>query len=57
VYASLGTLQNGLLWIFRAIAAACAGGGVQLVLSLGGSACPSVLGDLPGRPVVVRAAP
>src|SRR4051812_17208860 len=57
VYASLGTLQNGLPWIFRAIAAACARGDVQLVLSLGGSADPSVLGELPGRPVVVRSAP
>ena len=57
VYASMGTLQNRLLWIFRAIAGACDGLGVQLVISLGGSAEPSVLGPLPGSPLVVRAAP
>ena len=57
VYASMGTLQNRLLWIFRAIAEACDGLGVQLVISLGGSADPGVLGPLPGSPTVVRAAP
>jgi zeaxanthin glucosyltransferase len=57
VYASLGTLQNRLLWIFRVIAAACAGLGVQLVISLGGSAEPGELGTLPGAPLVVRSAP
>ena len=57
VYASMGTLQNRLLWIFRAIAEACDGLGVQLVISLGGSADPEVLGPLPGSPLVVRAAP
>ncbi len=57
VYASLGTIQNRLLWIFRAIAEAVVGLDVQLVLSLGGSADPSVLGRLPGDPLVVRAAP
>jgi MGT family glycosyltransferase len=57
VYASMGTLQNRLLWIFRAIAEAADGLGVQLVISLGGSADPEVLGSLPGSPLVVRAAP
>ena len=57
IYASLGTLQNRLLWIFRAIAQAVDGLGLQLVISLGGSADPAVLGTLPGRPLVVRAAP
>ena len=57
VYASMGTLQNRLLWVFRAIAEACDGLGVQLVISLGGSADPEVLGVLPGSPLVVRAAP
>jgi zeaxanthin glucosyltransferase len=57
VYASMGTLQNGLLWIFRAMAEACAGLGVQLVISLGGPAEPEVLGKLPGSPLVVRFAP
>lgn len=37
VYASLGTLQNGVESIFREIVEACSGLGVQLVLSLGGS--------------------
>ena len=57
VYASLGTIQNRLTWIFRTIAEALAGLDVQLVISLGGSADPSVLGRLPGDPLVVRAAP
>ena len=57
VYASMGTLQNRLLRVFRTIAEACAGLEVQLVISLGGSADPSVLGPLPGSPIVVRVAP
>jgi zeaxanthin glucosyltransferase len=36
VYASMGTLQNRLDWIFEVILKACAGENVQLVLSLGG---------------------
>jgi MGT family glycosyltransferase len=57
VFASMGTLQNGLHHVFRVIAAACAGLGVQLVLSLGGGLAPEALGVLPGDPVVVRYAP
>ena len=57
VYASMGTLQNRRLWVFRAIAEALDGLDVQAVLSLGGSADPDVLGRLPGDPVVVRSAP
>jgi MGT family glycosyltransferase len=57
VFASMGTLQNGLHHVFHTIAAACAGLGVQLVLSLGGSLEPEALGALPGDPVVVRYAP
>ncbi len=57
VYASLGTIQNRLHWFFRTIAEALDGLDAQLVLSLGGSADPSVLGPLPGNPLVVRAAP
>jgi zeaxanthin glucosyltransferase len=56
-YASMGTLQNRLLGVFRTIAEALDGLGVQLVISLGGSADPSALGDLPGAPLVVRSAP
>jgi zeaxanthin glucosyltransferase len=36
VYASMGTLQNRLDWVFEVIVKACAGQNVQLVLSLGG---------------------
>jgi len=57
VYASMGTLQNGILRTFRMIAESCAGLGVQLVISLGGGQHPSLLGDLPGDPVVVGYAP
>jgi len=57
VYASLGTLQNGSEAIFRTIAEACAGLGVQLAISLGGGLDPSRLGPLPGDPIVVRYAP
>jgi zeaxanthin glucosyltransferase len=53
VYASMGTLQNGILRTFRVIAEACAGQDLQLVISLGGGQDPALLGDLPGDPVVV----
>jgi UDP:flavonoid glycosyltransferase YjiC (YdhE family) len=57
VYASMGTLQNGILRTFRVIAEACAGLGLQLVISLGGGQDPALLRDLPGDPVVVGYAP
>jgi MGT family glycosyltransferase len=57
VYASMGTLQNGVLRTFRMIAEACAGLDVQLVISMGGGQDPALLGDLPGDPVVVGYAP
>jgi zeaxanthin glucosyltransferase len=57
VYASMGTLQNGVLRTFRIIAEACAGLDLQLVISLGGGQDPALLGDLPGDPVVVGYAP
>jgi MGT family glycosyltransferase len=57
VYASMGTLQNGVLRTFRMIAEACAGLDLQLVISLGGGQDPALLGDLPGAPVVVGYAP
>jgi len=56
-YASMGTLQNGILRTFRMIAEACAGLDLQLVISLGGGQDPALLGDLPGDPVVVGYAP
>jgi zeaxanthin glucosyltransferase len=57
IYASMGTLQNRLLYIFEYIAEACVGQNVQLVISLGGSAEPSALPNLPGNPLVVKFAP
>jgi zeaxanthin glucosyltransferase len=57
VYASMGTLQNGVLRTFRVIAEACAGLDLQLVISLGGGQDPALLRDLPGDPVVVGYAP
>jgi UDP:flavonoid glycosyltransferase YjiC (YdhE family) len=57
VYASMGTLQNGVLRTFQMIAEACAGLDLQLVISLGGGQDPALLGDLPGDPVVVGYAP
>ena len=57
VYASMGTLQNGILRTFRMIAEACAGLDLQLVISLGGGQDPALLENLPGDPVVVGYAP
>jgi zeaxanthin glucosyltransferase len=57
VYASMGTLQNGVLRTFRMMAEACAGLDLQLVISLGGGQNPALLADLPGDPVVVGYAP
>lgn len=57
IYASMGTLQNRLKWVFETIASACEGLDVQLVISLGGSAKPESLPDLPGNPLVVEYAP
>ncbi|MEI9968577.1 MAG: nucleotide disphospho-sugar-binding domain-containing protein [Terracidiphilus sp.] len=57
VYASLGTLQNRSLDIFRKIAEACAGLNVQLVISLGGGLEPDRLGNLSGDPLMVKFAP
>ncbi len=57
IYASMGTLQNGLERVFRAIAEGCAGLGCQLVLSAGGSATLAQLGPLPGNCLTVGYAP
>jgi zeaxanthin glucosyltransferase len=57
IYASLGTLQNSSVQIFRTIAEACAALDVQLVVSLGGGLDPARLGTLPGDPIVVSYAP
>jgi MGT family glycosyltransferase len=57
IYASLGTTRKAPPAIFRLIAAACHDVDLQLVISLGGQFDPSVLSDLPGRPLVVKYAP
>ncbi|MEM9246017.1 MAG: glycosyltransferase, partial [Cyanobacteria bacterium P01_F01_bin.153] len=57
IYASMGTIQNRLLDTFYKIAEACADLDAQLVISLGGSASPDVLPNLPGSPIVVGYAP
>ena len=53
----MGTLQNGIEWVFRIVAEACAEFPVQTVISLGGNLSPEIFGDLPGDPIVVRYAP
>lgn len=57
IYASMGTLQNRLLWIFEMIAEACAELDVQLVVALGGGASPDSLPELSGSTIVVGYAP
>ena len=57
IYASMGTLQNRLLWIFQTIAEACVGLDAQLVIALGGGASPDSLPKLPGNTLVVGYAP
>ncbi|MEQ9624690.1 glycosyltransferase [Coleofasciculus chthonoplastes] len=57
IYASMGTLQNRLMYVFHQIAEACVGLDVQLIISLGGSASPESLPELPGSPLVVGYAP
>jgi MGT family glycosyltransferase len=53
----MGTLQNGQAHVFSTIAAACAGLGAQVVISLGGGGKPEDLPRLDGEPIVVGAAP
>ncbi len=57
IYASLGTLQNRVVGMFRVIAEACEGLDAQLVISTGHGVAPEALGELPGRPIVVSYAP
>ncbi|MEA5593225.1 glycosyltransferase [Rivularia sp. UHCC 0363] len=57
IYASMGTLQNRLINVFEKIASACEGLDAQLVITLGGSATPESLPELPGNPLVVSYAP
>jgi zeaxanthin glucosyltransferase len=57
IYASMGTIQNRLLPVFEAIATACIGLDVQLVISLGGGLLLEAMPTLPGDPLVVSYAP
>ncbi|MDJ0692283.1 MAG: glycosyltransferase [Xenococcaceae cyanobacterium MO_188.B32] len=57
IYASMGTLQNRLLYIFQMIAAACVELDIQVVIALGGGASPESLPELPGNTIVVGYAP
>ncbi len=65
IFASMGTLQNRQRDVFQAIAEACAGLDVQLLITLGrktaatsGPESPQALGrSLPGQPLVVAYAP
>jgi len=58
VYASMGTLQNGLTDIFRSITQAAVGlKELQFVLAVGGQLDPKQLGDIPANVVVVSHAP
>jgi zeaxanthin glucosyltransferase len=57
IYASMGTIQNRLLGTFYIIAEACVGLDAQLVISLGGSATPESLPNLPGSPLVAEYTP
>ncbi|MDJ0796121.1 MAG: glycosyltransferase [Calothrix sp. MO_167.B12] len=57
IYASMGTLQNRLLWVFERIAEACVDLDAQLVIALGGGATPESLPELPGNTLVVGYAP
>src|SRR5262249_11134331 len=58
IYASMGTLQNGLESVFSAIAAAVGDRpGKQLVLSIGPVIDPGRIRSLPANTIVVRNAP
>jgi MGT family glycosyltransferase len=57
VYASLGTVQNRAQTLLEAIARACRGMNVQLVLTLGGASALSLDGAAPDGAIVVPYAP
>jgi zeaxanthin glucosyltransferase len=58
VYASMGTLQNGLIDIFRSVAQAAVGlKELQFVLAVGGQLDPKQLGAVPANVLVVSHAP
>jgi len=58
IYASMGTLMNGLADVFRTITAATEKRkGLQLVLSVGDQLDPEQIGSLPSNTILVRRAP
>jgi zeaxanthin glucosyltransferase len=57
VYASMGTLQNRLDWIFEVILKACTDLDVQLVLSLGGGLSPDRFGKPLGNALIIGYCP
>jgi zeaxanthin glucosyltransferase len=58
IYASIGTLMNGLADVYQAIVAAVADRrGFQLVLSLGDQLDPEQIGPVPKNTIIVRRAP
>jgi zeaxanthin glucosyltransferase len=58
IYASMGTLTNGLTDVYRTIIAAAAQRkGVQLVLSIGDQLDPEQIGPLPNNTILVQRAP
>jgi zeaxanthin glucosyltransferase len=58
VYASMGTMMNGIADVYRVIGtAATRVKGIQLVLSIGDQICPKEIGPLPANTIVVKRAP
>ncbi len=57
IYASMGTLQNRLIGVFKTIAEACEKLDAQLVISLGGGISQESVPKLLGAPLVVSNAP
>src|SRR5260221_209199 len=58
VYASMGTVQNGLVDVFRTISAAVARHkSLQLVLSIGDQLQPNEIGPVPSNAIIVKRAP
>jgi zeaxanthin glucosyltransferase len=58
IYASMGTVQNGLVDVFRTIAAAVARHkSLQLVLSIGDQLQPNEIGPIPSNAIIVKRAP
>src|SRR5258708_7125696 len=58
IFASMGTVQNGLVDVFRTIAAAVARHkSLQLVLSIGDQLQPKEIGPVPSNAIIVKHAP